>query len=223
MARLPRLALAGQPHYVLQRGVHGQPLALDEADRQALKDALREAAAAHGVQLWGYALLPHELHLVACPAGGDALGRMMQALGRRYVPAYNRRHGRQGALWSGRFRAALVEPGEWLLAALLRVDRLGLEAGGACSAPHHLGQGRDPLLADPAVFWTLGNTPFERESAWRSRLAEGLPPAAEATLARAVQGTWVAGSAAFAAEVAAALGRPSSPRRPGRPPKTRAV
>lgn len=216
MARLPRLALAGQPHCLLQQGVHGQPLAMDDTDRQHLLASLHEAAASQRVLLWGYALLPHELHLVACPASPDGLSRMMQALGRRYVVAFNRRHARSGALWAGRFRAAVVEPGDWLLAALARVDRLALEAGAPGSAAHHLGQRRDPLLADPPVFWSLGNTPFERESAWRQRLEAG-PDPREADLARAVQGAWAAGSPAFVSAMTAELGRPAAPRRPGRP------
>lgn len=216
MARLPRLAVAGQAHYLLQQGVHGQPLTADEADQQLLLASLREVAVSQRVQIWAYALLAHELHLVACPESPDGLSRMMQALGRRYVVAFNRRHARSGALWAGRFRAAVVEPGAWLLAALARVDRLALEAGAAGSAPHHLGRRRDPLLVDPPAFWSLGNTPFERESAWRQRLEAGADPH-EADLARAVQGAWAAGSPAFVSAMAAELGRPAAPRRPGRP------
>ena len=217
MARLPRLALAGQGHYVVQSTVHGQPLALDDEDRRALLAALQAAAQARGVQVWGYALLPQALHLVVCPPDDTALGALMQTLGRRYVAAFNRRHGRSGALWGGRFRAAVVEGGEWLLAALCLVDRLGLEPGGWGSAPHHLGQRRDPLLAEPPEIWALGNTPFERERAWRGRLAEGVDPAQAQALARAVRGAWVAGSDAFVAEVEARAGRRAGPRRPGRP------
>jgi putative transposase len=221
MARLPRLALAGLPHYVLQTCVHGQPLVRDETDRQNLLAALREAAATCRVAVWAYAVLPQALHLVVCPGSPEGLGRMMQALGRRYVQAFNRRHQRSGALWGGRFRAAVVEPGDWLLAALVRVDRLGLEAEAGSSAGHHLGRCRDPLLADPPELWALGNTPFERESSWQQRLAAGLDPATESVLARAVHGAWVAGSARFVAQTAAQAGRPAAPRRPGRPSKPR--
>jgi putative transposase len=219
MARRARLVLPGCPHYVLQSAVHDQLLAQDDADRQTLIDALRDAAAVQGVSVWAYALAGSELHLVVCPANADGLGRMMQMLGRRCVAAFNRRHGRSGALWSGRFRAAVVEPGDWLLDALCRVD--SLPADGCSSAGHHLGQARDPWLVEPPEIWSLGNTPFERESAWRQRLERGLDPAREQVLARAVHGAWVAGSPAFCARVAADTGRPPAPRRPGRPAAAR--
>lgn len=219
MARLPRLSLAGHAHVVEQRCVHGQVLTVDDTDRQNLLVALRDAARAQGVAVWGYAVLPHALHLVLCPATADSLGRAMQTLGRRYVAAFNARHARSGALWAGRFRAAVVQPGEWTLQALARVDRLGQDAGAASSADHHLGRTRDPLLTDPPELWSLGNTPFERESAWKRRLEQPVDPVQEQALARAVLGAWVAGDAAFVASIADRVGRPAAPRRPGRPRK----
>ena len=227
MARHARLSLPGLPHLVRQTSVHGQPLAADDADRQAMLDALQHAAQANQLGLWGYALLPQALWLLACPAepaGPDALGRAMQALGRRYVAAFNRRHGRRGALWGGRFQAALVEPGEWVLTALAFVEcqALAHDAEGVwSSAPHHLGLRRDPLLAEAPALWPLGNTPFERETAWRARLQAPADAAADARLARAVHGGWAIGSAAFVGRVGTETGRPASPRRPGRPRRAR--
>ncbi|RVT53424.1 transposase [Rubrivivax albus] len=217
MARLPRLTLAGHAHCVRQATVHGQPLTLDAADVQALRGAMRELSVQYRVAIWAYGVLPEALDLVLCPETTDGLGRFMQALGRRYVQAFNRRHGRHGALWAGRYRATVVETGEWLLACILHVEHAAWRAQQPSSGPHHLGQTRDPLLADAPVFWTLGNTPFERELAWRQRLEQGPDPATGALLARAVHGAWAIGSPAFTAELEAATGRPAQPRRPGRP------
>ena len=217
MARLPRLSVAGQAHCVRQATVHGQPLTLDAADVQALRDALQTLSASCQVAVWAYGLLPQALDLVLCPETPDGLGRFMQALGRRYVQAFNRRHARQGALWAGRYRAAVVESGEWLLTCMLHVEHAAWVAQAPSSAPHHLGQTRDPVLADAPVLWALGNTPFERELAWRQRLEQGLDPATQALLARAVHGAWAIGSPAFVADLTASTGRPAQPRLPGRP------
>jgi putative transposase len=133
------------------------------------------------------------------------------------VAAYNRRHQRSGTLWEGRFRCAVVEPGASRLAALQWVDGLSAEPG-LTSAAHRAGGVRDPLLSDLPEFWLLGNTPFEREAAWRQRLAEGLPAAESAGLRRAALGGWAVGSSDFQTAVAAAAQRPAAPRPRGRPP-----
>ncbi|MBX3634968.1 MAG: transposase [Rubrivivax sp.] len=216
MARMPRLVLPGLPHLVVQRALAGRPAFVDADDRATYFGALREGVAAEGVQLHAYALTAQEVRLVLTPPSGAALARLMQHLGRRYVSAYNRRHGGQGTLWAGRFGCAALEPGDACLDAMLWVDGASDEPV-ATSAARHVGARADPLLSDPPAYWALGNTPFDREGAFRERLAAGLPAARSDELRRAVLGGWVVGSPAFAAEAGSAVGRPARPRPRGRP------
>jgi putative transposase len=216
MARMPRLVLAGHAHHVIQRGHGERPVFVDGEDRAAYLAALREAAATEEVSVHAWALLEREVQLLATPAEAAGLGRMMQALGRRYVSAYHRRHGSRGTLWDGRFRCAVVEPGATRLTVLRLIDGLAPEPG-LTSAPQRTGGARDGWLRDPPEVWHLGNTPFEREAAYGALLAEGLPADTAAALRRAALGGWVSGSAAFAASVAALTSRPARPRAKGRP------
>ncbi len=228
MARLPRLGVAGWPHLVVQRVHEGQLLARDDTDRAALLGALREAARLHGLAVHAYALCPDHLHLLATPMQEDSLSLTMQALGRRYVAAYNRRHGRHGGLWSGRFRAAVLDPVQFLLPAMVFVEQHGVRAGLVhredderwSSARHHLGLMTDPLVADHALFWALGNTPFEREAAWRRRLEEGLSEAECQRLADAMHKGWALVDEAKQLALQQLAGRPVRPRPRGRPRKT---
>ena len=82
-------------------------------DRQRLLDELCECAATHKVAIHAYVLMDNHLHLLATPETAEGLSRMMQALGRRYVAAFNKRHSRSGTLWDGRFRAAPIEAGAY--------------------------------------------------------------------------------------------------------------
>jgi putative transposase len=217
MARLPRLTLAGHAHCLRLSTVHGQPLAVDAQDEQALLAALRALAPACQVAVWAYAIEPQALACLLCPQTDDGIGRFVQALGRRYVQAFNQRHGRRGALWASRYRAALLEPGEWVLAGMLFVERPAWQAQWPGSSAHHLGRLRDPLLSEPPAYWSLGNTPFEREDGWRLRLEQGLDAATTQRIAHAVQGGWALGAPGFVTAAAAAAGRPAQPRRAGRP------
>ena len=220
MARLPRLVVAGQAHLIVQRGHSGTAVFADEVDRAAYLAALREAAAAERVQVHAYALLPTEVLLLVTPAERLALSRLMQALGRRYVAAHNRRHGRSGTLWDGRFRCGVVEPGATRLQALCLIDGAAADPG-LTSAAHRLGGPREGLLIDPPEYWQLGNTPFEREAAYRRLLDTGVAAAPAARLRSAALGGWAAGSADFRAGLAAATSRPTQPRPRGRPPRPR--
>lgn len=227
MARRPRLVVPGCAHLLLQRGLSAQPVFADDADRQQYLAALGEALRAQAVSLHAYALQDDGVWLLLRPPSQTALARCVQTLGRRYVAAFNRRHGRSGTIWDGRFRAAVVQDGAPLLQALLLVDSAPSRRGAAASlphsvwgsAPHRLGLKRDPLLSDPPEYWQLGNTPFEREAAYGRLLAQGLDAAALRRIEHAAANGWALGSPQFLAEIAQRLGRAVRPRARGRPPR----
>lgn len=215
MARLPRLAAAGRLHYVVQRGHPGQPVFVDDEDRRSYVAALREAAAALKLQVHAFALADDEVQLLVTPPDERALSQAMQAVGRRYVGARNRRHGSRGTAWEGRFRCGVVEPGAPSLFALVLVDG----AAAVSSAAHRTGGARENFIVDPPEFWALGNTPFEREAAYRQHLVQGVPPGVAGPLRAAALGGWAYGSPAFVEQVGGASERRAAPRRPGRPPR----
>lgn len=229
MARLPRLAVAGALHHVMLRGHDGQAIAADDDDRQFLLAALREAALAEGVAVHAYALLDSELHALATPPEASSLSRWLQGFGRRYVAGFNRRHGRRGTLWTGRFHASVVDPA-LLLDAIVHVERLPVRAhlaDGAVawpwsSAAAHVGQRRDTLISDHPSYWQLGNTPFERELAHAHRLTEDLPHELAARFDEALHRGRAVGSPAYLAALSDRLGRPAVPRPRGRPRQPKA-
>ena len=223
MARLPRLVVPGQAHYLILRAhdsVAAQGICADATDRETLMGALREAAAAEGVRVHAYSVLPAELHLLATPEQPLGLGRFVQALGRRYVTAYNRKRQRAGTLWEGRFRCAVVEPGPNRLAVMLLIDGISTEPD-CSSASHRSGGLRETLLSDLPEIWQLGNTPFDREAAYRSRLEVGLSAETAGALRKSALGGWAIGSNAFITSLATPSTRgsvrPASPRPRGRP------
>ncbi|HRH18593.1 MAG TPA: transposase [Aquabacterium sp.] len=242
MARLPRLECPSFPHLVVQRVVSGVPLTVDQVDQQWLWQCLLEAGRAHDVAVHAYVLMPDHFYVLATPAGVGALGAFMQSVGRRYVATYNRRHARQGSLWAGRFRATVIDPARYLLDAMVFIESQPWQHEHQASTPgpvatvpsslgQHLNRRTDPLVSDHAAFWALGNTPFDREAAWRKRLEQGLSAESAAALAQAADKGWVRGDEAFVRllQQQASSGGPSAPprrmvpARRGRPRKVAAI
>jgi len=231
MARLRRLVVPGQVHHLVQRGHNAQPVFVDDEDRRLYLAALQDALRGHAVVLHAYALLDNQVQMLLRPPSESALSRMMQALGRRYVAGFNRRHGRSGTIWEGRFRAGVVQDGAHTLQGLLLVDgaacRHGLAASPQTSrwssAPHRLGLCRDPLVTDPPEFWRLGNTPFEREAAYAALLGQGLADAQVRHIEHAAASGWAIGSSQFLSDIEQQIGRPVRPRPKGRPPRRAGV
>jgi putative transposase len=231
MARLARLTLAGHPHHLIQRGLNRQPIVADDTDRERLLADLRECAALHKVAVHAYVLMDNHLHLLATPEDAEGLSRMMQSLGRRYVAFFNKRHGRSGTLWDGRFRAAPLEAGTHLLSCMRYIEtnpqRIGWHIQPRdyrwSSAAHHLGRRRDPLVFDHALFWALGNTPFEREAVYAAWLEQGTSADEAKRLSDSALKGWPLGAAGFLKNLGEQTDRPVQPRRRGRPPGSKAI
>lgn len=217
---------------VVHRGQNGQPVLLDDADRATYLEALNGAAREAGVLVHGYGLFSAEVRLLATPTSPTALGRMMQAVGRRYVRAFNLRHQRTGTPWEGRFRSTVIEPQSHFIQGLRFVE--GLDEDGTAiangsdvphwsSVAHHLGLRPDALLTEHEAFWALGNTPFEREAAYRRELTQPVPSAEREALRDAALKGWARGSEAFVDGLRAGTTRRPAPLRRGRPRREMAV
>jgi putative transposase len=228
LARLSRVAAPGLPHFVRQRGRGPEAVFADPEDRRLILRWLREAAEVQAVAVHAYVLLPGEVMLVATPSEAGALGRALQSAGGRYARHYNRRHGLRGALWDGRFRACVLDPDAHLLAVMRHVEAAPLRAGLVAEADaypwsslaHHLGLVTDPLVSEPAAYWALGNTPFERQARYRAGFDPGPPAEFGERLMAAANRGWPLGDAAFLRALKAPGQRPLRPGVRGRPRKT---
>lgn len=228
MARRPRQAVTAIPHHVLLRGHNRQPVFVDEADHRQFLGWLNEAALAHGLSIHAYLLLDTQVQLLATPERDEALSLVMQAVGRRYVRWFNQRHGRSGTLWEGRFRSSIVEADRWLLACQrhlesgpVRAGRVGSPADWPWSSHrHHAGLAVDPLVRPHPRVWALGNTPFERESAYRSLFDELVSQAEHEWIQACLVGGKPTASADFQKRLEVSLGLRLLPRPVGRPRRT---
>lgn len=228
MARPARLIVPGEAHLLSQRGHNHQPVFLDDEDKRRYLNDLQEVSAVNQVAVHAYALLDDQVGLLVTPTTADGVSRMMQGVGRRYVVWHNRRHARSGTLWEGRYRAVVIDAAVHLMTALRYVDSLPLRQGVApdllsmawCSAAHHLGVRRDPLVTEATQFWALGNTPFEREAAYRLALQQGLSSAELRQFDDALTRGGALGPVDFIRHVERVVQRSLSVRPRGRPRKS---
>ena len=59
--------------------------------------------------------MTNHVHLLISPERAESPGRLMKALGQRYVQYVNRQNRRSGSLWEGRFRSCLIQEDAYLL------------------------------------------------------------------------------------------------------------
>jgi putative transposase len=108
MPRQMRIEYPGAIYHVLSRGDQREPIFLDEGDHHDFLKTLTEACEKAGFEVHAYCLMPNHFHLVVeTPQGNLAAG--MGWLLSTYSNRFNHRHERCGHLFSGRYKALVVE------------------------------------------------------------------------------------------------------------------
>lgn len=152
----------------------------------------------------------------------------MQTVGRAYVRYFNDRYERTGALWDGRFKATVIESERYLFTCMAYIELNPVRAGIASrpeeyvwsSFGHHAGRQPDTLVKEHSLFWTLGNTPFAREAAYKAIIDNGVSTADQRSIVDATLKGWALGSDDFHNAIAPALSRRGLPMQRGRPRKS---
>jgi REP element-mobilizing transposase RayT len=108
MARKLRVEYAGAIYHVMNRGDRREPIFQDDADRQRFVATLGEACGKTGWQVHAYVLMPNHFHLVVETPQPNLVAGMKWLLG-TYTGRFNRRHKLFGHLFSGRYKALLVD------------------------------------------------------------------------------------------------------------------
>jgi putative transposase len=181
MPRPPRLDLPNIAQHVVQRGVDRRPCFVLEIHYQEYLRNLLELAPRFECAVHAYVLMCNHVHLLATPRETGGIGRLMQAIGRRYVGFFNYSMDRTGTLWEGRFKSCLVDSDVYLLRCCRYIELNPVRAG-VCNEPgafrwssYHF-NGRqvfDPLITPSLTYLSLGQSANERASAYRSYVSEG--------------------------------------------------
>jgi putative transposase len=103
-----RVEYPGAIYHVMNRGDRREPIFKDDADRRRFLDTLGEACDKTGWQVLAYCLMPNHFHLVLETPQGNLVAGMKWFLG-TYTSRFNRRHKVFGHLFSGRYKALIVD------------------------------------------------------------------------------------------------------------------
>lgn len=128
MSRPPRIEVAGGVYHVVARGNERRSVFRDDADRARFLEVLGRVGRRYRWRVLSFCLMGNHYHLlvrIECPN----LAAGMRQLNGVYAQGFNRRHGRVGHLFQGRYKAVLVQTDGHLLSAVRYIVRNPLRAG----------------------------------------------------------------------------------------------
>jgi putative transposase len=229
MARQLRIQYPGAIYHVMNRGDRREAIFLDQKDRKRFIETLGEAGAKTGWQVHAFCLMENHFHLVIeTPQPNLSAG--MKWLLQTYTSRFNRRHREFGHLFSGRFKAPLVEgSGNGYLrtaceyvhlnpvrAKLVKTDQL-LRAYRWSSYPGYLVAARPPWLRVDRVMGDYGIPGDTRAGRQRfEQVMERRRFEADGKDYKAFRRGWCVGSKEFREELLAQVIRKIGPNHFGR-------
>ena len=108
MARKLRLQYPGAIYHVINRGDRREAIFLDEVDRRCFLQTLSEACGKTNWQVHAFCLMGNHFHLLVETPQANLVDGMKWLLG-TYTSRFNRRHKYFGHLFSGRYKALIVD------------------------------------------------------------------------------------------------------------------
>jgi len=114
MARPLRIQYPGAYYHVMNRGNRRENIFITDTDRSGFVDALADSCETFSVKLITYVLMANHFHLLVQTVDGN-LSEFMRHFLVTYTVRFNRRNGRSGHVFQGRFKSLLVEEDEYLL------------------------------------------------------------------------------------------------------------
>jgi REP element-mobilizing transposase RayT len=133
MARPLRIEYPGAWYHVMNRGAGRGCVFPDEALCRTFLSLLGDIHDRFAIACHAYCLMGNHYHLLLHTPNSN-LGRAMRHLDGVYTQRHNRRRETDGPLFRGRYRAQLIEDGEYLWIVSRYIHRNPIEAGLCASA-----------------------------------------------------------------------------------------
>ncbi len=114
MARPLRLELAGGLYHITSRGDRRDDIYDNDEDRESWLDVFGNTCKRFNWRCHAYCLMDNHYHIVLETAEAN-LSKGMRQLNGVYTQYYNRKYGRAGHVFQGRYKGILVEREEYLL------------------------------------------------------------------------------------------------------------
>jgi len=128
MSRPPRFSYAQALHHVTLRCNNREFLFADPWF-ELFRNIVQEGRAKFSLRLYNFCLMTNHVHLFFQVKAEDTLSKAMHWIGNTFSRRFNKKTGRKGHLWEGRFRSTIVEAASYFFRCMAYVDLNPVRAG----------------------------------------------------------------------------------------------
>lgn len=227
MARRLRLFVPGYPLHIVQRGHDRAPCFFDDGERSLYLGLLGTYSRQWQCDVHAYVLMTNHVHVLLTPGTVEGASRLMKDVNQRFSQYINRKYGRVGSLWQGRFHASLIQSDAYFLACQRYIEANPVRAGMVrhalayrwSSAGHNAAGVPSPILVAHPTYIALGEEAQARRASYRALCDSEVDGETLAALRSALRMNLPLGSDRFVEEMESRSGVSAGRRRRGPLPK----
>lgn len=200
MARPLRIEYAGAFYHVTARGNERREIFQTKKDYERFKQYLMRAQDKYDFLLHGYVLMTNHYHLIIETPKAN-LNRIMHYINGSYTTYFNRKQGRNGHLFQGRYKAILVDVDHYLL-ELSRYSHLNPVRAGLVKRPEeypyssyrsYITREREEMVHRDRIWGMISGDGRNGVQKYRKFVEEGLGKDLESPLKRIYGGVILGG------------------------------
>ena len=128
MSRSARIVIPDYPYHITQRGNYRQNVFIDDDDRIKYLSWIDEYSKRYQLSILAFCLMNNHVHFIAIPGKEDSLSKVFSIVHMRHSQYLNKRMGKSGHLWQGRFYSCVLDE-NYLIASLRYVENNPVRAG----------------------------------------------------------------------------------------------
>jgi len=123
-----RITYQGAYHHVMNRGVRGEDIFLDNRGKDYFLSILKEKSKKLRIKLLAYCIMNNHYHLILQNTS-DRLSSFMKQLNSQYGIYYRKKEGGKGYVFQGRYKSTLIQEDRYLDMAIIYVLLNPVRAG----------------------------------------------------------------------------------------------
>lgn len=182
MPRRARIQIPGYPLHIVQRGHNRAACFLEQSGYELYLGLLNELHERFSCEVHAFVLMTNHVHLLVTPGRDQSASELLRRVNLRFVSAMNRRYGRTGSGWEGRFWSSVVETRSYFLATQRYIELNPVRAGLVKRPERYAWSSHAanaygvpcPFITPHAEYLALGSTPERRLAAYRNLFREPL-------------------------------------------------
>lgn len=219
MARKVRVFVQNSSQHIKLSSLNGMSIFEDSSDYEVFLEMLEELNLTHNLDIHAYIVMQNYFEFLATPRDAESISKFMQSLGRKYVGYFNKKYGRTGTLWDGRYKSSLVEDTFYLFDIMRYIESKNTKEYLYSSIGKNLFNRADKIVTQHNLYKGLAYTDEHRKELYERILDTEIDTKKDEFITSSLDKQQVTASKEFIAELEEKMGIALSSKSVGRPKK----